>query len=129
MEDVAGKIAFVTGAASGIGLGIAEALGAAGARLMLADIEEPALEKAAERLRANGVETHTVVCDVSDRDAVFAAADATLSAYGRVHLVCNNAGVSSGGLIEECEPGDWDWVIGVNFLGVVHGCQAFVPHL
>ncbi len=129
MEDVAGKIAFVTGAASGIGLGIAQALGAAGARVMLADIEEPALEKAAEGLRAKGVKTRTVVCDVSNRDAVFAAADATLSAYGRVHLVCNNAGVSSGGLIEECEPGDWDWVIGVNYLGVVHGCQAFVPHL
>ena len=92
MEDVAGKIAFVTGAASGIGLGIAQALGAAGARVMLADIEEPALEKAAEGLRAKGVKTRTVVCDVSNRDAVFAAADATLSAYGRVHLVCNNAG-------------------------------------
>ena len=59
---------------------------------------------------------------------MFAAADATLAAFGRVHVVCNNAGVSTGGLIEECDEGDWDWSVGVNYRGVVHGCQAFVPH-
>lgn len=129
MQEVNGKVAFVSGGASGIGLGIARALGGAGARIMLADIEQKALEQAAEQLDTLGIETATVVCDVSDRDSVFAAADATLAAYGSVHILCNNAGVSSGGLVEECTPSDWDWVIGVNYLGVLHGCQAFIPHL
>lgn len=129
MLDIDGKVAFVTGGASGIGLGIARALGAAGARVLLADIEEPALEQAAESLRADGADVQTFVCDVSDRASVEAAAEATLAAFGKVHLLCNNAGVTSGGLVEECTPGDWEWVIGVNYLGVVHGCQAFLPHI
>ena len=129
MLDIDGKVAFVTGGASGIGLGIARALGAAGARILLADIEEPALEQAAESLRADGADVQTFVCDVSDRASVEAAAEATLAAFGKVHLLCNNAGVTSGGLVEECTPGDWEWVIGVNYLGVLHGCQAFLPHI
>ncbi len=129
MQEFEGKVAFITGAASGIGLGIAGALTRAGARVMLADIEQPALEKAAAQLRAAGATVDTVICDVSQRDSVFAAATATIGRFGKVHVVCNNAGVSSGGLIEDCDNGDWDWVIGVNYLGVLHGCQAFVPHI
>ena len=129
MRDMNEKVAFVSGGASGIGLGIARALGGAGARVMLADIELKALERAAAQLDTLGIETATVVCDVSDRSSVFAAADATLAAYGQVDILCNNAGVSSGGLVEECTSGDWEWVIGVNYLGVLHGCQAFLPHL
>jgi len=129
MQDLDGRVAFVTGAASGIGFGIADALTRAGMKVMLADIEQPALANAAHQLRDAGADVDAVVCDVSQRDAVFAAAAATIERFGKVHVVCNNAGVSTGGLIEECEPGDWDWIIGVNYLGVLHGCQAFVPHL
>jgi NAD(P)-dependent dehydrogenase (short-subunit alcohol dehydrogenase family) len=133
VESIKDRVAFVTGAASGIGLGITRALVDAGARVMMADIEAPALAAAASELAIDGGqdggEIDTVVCDVSDRDSVFAAAEATLAAFGRVHLVCNNAGVSTGGLIEDCDEGDWGWSVGVNYLGVVHGCQAFVPHI
>ncbi len=129
MENVRDKVAFVTGAASGIGLGMAEAFADAGMKVMLADIEAPRLEKATGGLLASGARVASVVCDVSERSSVFAAADATLSAFGKVHVVCNNAGVSSGGLIQELDAGDWSWVVGVNLMGVVHGCQAFVPHL
>jgi NAD(P)-dependent dehydrogenase (short-subunit alcohol dehydrogenase family) len=129
MQDLSGRIAFITGAASGIGLGIATALGRAGMKMMLADIEQAALADAAEQLRALDIELATCICDVSDKESVFAAADATLEAFGKVHIVCNNAGVSSGGLLEECEQSDWDWVIGVNYLGVLYGCQAFIPHI
>ena len=129
MQDLDGKVAFVTGAASGIGFGIASALTRAGMQVMLADIEQPVLADAAHRLRDGGADVDAVVCDVSQRDAVLAAAAATIERFDKVHVVCNNAGVSTGGLIEECEPGDWDWIIGVNYLGVLHGCQAFVPHI
>ena len=129
MQDFNGKVAFVTGAASGIGLGIARALAGAGMKVMLADIERVALESAASGLRADGAAVDTIVCDVSDAASMVAAADATLAAFGKVHVLCNNAGVSTGGLVEECDDGDWDWVIGVNFLGVLHGCRAFLPHI
>jgi NAD(P)-dependent dehydrogenase (short-subunit alcohol dehydrogenase family) len=129
MLDLDGKVAFVTGAASGIGFGIASALARAGMKVMLADIEQPVLANAAHQLRDAGADVDAVVCDVSQRDAVLGAAAATIERFGKVHVVCNNAGVSTGGLIEECEPGDWDWIIGVNYLGVLHGCQAFVPHI
>jgi NAD(P)-dependent dehydrogenase (short-subunit alcohol dehydrogenase family) len=129
MQEFDGRVAFVTGSASGIGLGIAGALARAGMQVMLADIEKPALKKAAQQLRGAGAVVDTVVCDVSQRDSVFAAAATTLARFGKVHVVCNNAGVSTGGLIEECDDGDWGWVIGVNYLGVLHGCQAFVPHI
>jgi NAD(P)-dependent dehydrogenase (short-subunit alcohol dehydrogenase family) len=129
VQDLTGKVAFVSGGASGIGLGIARAAGAEGMRVMLADIEHDVLERAGEALRGAGVDAQTVVCDVSERDSVIAAATATLDRFGKVHLVCNNAGVSTGGFIEECDPGDWDWSVGVNLMGVVHGCEAFVPHL
>jgi len=129
MQDFSGKVAFVTGAASGIGLGIARALAGAGMKVMLADIEKPALENSAKDLRSSGATIQTIVCDVSDAGSMVAAADATVAAFGKVHVLCNNAGVSTGGLVEECDDGDWDWVIGVNFLGVLNGCRAFLPHI
>ncbi|MCX7065593.1 MAG: SDR family NAD(P)-dependent oxidoreductase [Proteobacteria bacterium] len=129
MQDFSGKVAFVTGAASGIGFGIARALAGAGMKVMLADIEKPALENSAKDLRSSGATIQTIVCDVSDARSMVAAADATVAAFGKVHVLCNNAGVSTGGLVEECDDGDWDWVIGVNFLGVLNGCRAFLPHI
>ena len=115
MLDVNGKVAFVTGAASGIGNGIARALAGAGMKVMLADIEKPALDAAEAALAKTSATVASVVCDVSERSSVFAAADKTLSTFGKVHVVCNNAGVATGGLIEECSQGDWDWIIGVNY--------------
>ncbi len=129
MEDLAGNVAFVTGAASGIGRGICRAAVQAGMKVMLADIEAPVLETVKAELVASGGEVGSVVCDVADSDSVMAAADAALTQFGKVHLLCNNAGVTTGGLVEECDAGDWDWTIGVNYLGVLHGCQAFVPHI
>jgi NAD(P)-dependent dehydrogenase (short-subunit alcohol dehydrogenase family) len=129
MQEFDGKVAFVTGAASGIGLGIARALAGAGMKVMLADIEKAALDRAAQGLRADGATVDTIVCDVSDARSMVGAADATIAAFGKVHVLCNNAGVSTGGFVEECDDGDWDWVIGVNFLGVLHGCRAFLPHI
>jgi len=129
MFDPNGKTAFVTGAASGIGLGMTRAFANAGMRVMMADIEQEALVSAADGLRRQGATVETIVCDVSERSSVFSAAARTLDAFGRVHVVCNNAGVTSGGLMEECTESDWHWVIGVNFLGVLHGCQAFLPHI
>ncbi len=122
-----GKSAFVTGAASGIGLGMVEAFLAQGMRVAMADIDADALVEAASQLSTNAV--LPVPCDVSSAESVTEAAQTAIAHFGRVHVVCNNAGVSSGGLVEELDAGDWAWTVGVNFLGVVHGCQAFVPHI
>jgi NAD(P)-dependent dehydrogenase (short-subunit alcohol dehydrogenase family) len=131
VKDLSGRVAFVTGAASGIGLGICRAALNAGMKVMMADIEAPVLERSHSLLSqefSNGA-LRQVICDVSDRNSVKQAAQSTIEQFGKVHLVCNNAGVSSGGLLEECDDGDWDWLIGVNYLGVLHGCQAFIPHI
>jgi NAD(P)-dependent dehydrogenase (short-subunit alcohol dehydrogenase family) len=125
-----GRVAVVTGAASGIGLGLAERFAAEGMRVVMADVEEPALSEAAERVAANGTSVLPVPTDVADRAAVGALRDAALSAYGAVHVVCNNAGVGgSHGPLWECSPGEWDWVLGVNLEGVMNGVRSFMPVL
>ncbi|UPT96080.1 SDR family NAD(P)-dependent oxidoreductase [Bradyrhizobium barranii subsp. apii] len=129
IRDFQGKAAFVTGSASGIGLAIARVLAAANMRVMLADIEENALYAALEDLKASGADVRAVVCDVSDRASVQRAAEHTFAAFGKVHLLCNNAGVGVGGQFEAIAPNDWEWVIGVNLMGVVYGIQAFLPHI
>jgi len=129
IRDFQEKAAFVTGAASGIGLAIARALASDNMRVMLADIEENALYAALADLKASGADVRAVVCDVSDRAAVQRAAEQTIAAFEKVHLVCNNAGVGIGGQFEMIAPNDWEWVIGVNLMGVVHGIQAFLPHI
>ncbi len=129
MQDVAGKTAFITGAASGIGRGIANALGGAGMRIMLADIDRDSLDRAEAELKERGVEAASVVVDVTKEDSVFAAADATIDVFGKVHVLCNNAGVGAGGRFEELQQSDWDWVIAVNQLGVVYGIRAFLPRI
>ena len=129
MDELAGKVAVVTGAASGIGLAIARQLGNDGMRVMLADVEEPALAAAADSLADEGIESAATVVDVSDADSVQSLATATLDRFGSVHVVCNNAGVTGGGLSWELPMSTWNWVMGVNFFGVVHGIRAFLPHL
>src|ERR1700722_5192058 len=125
-----GRVAVITGAASGIGLGLAERFAAEGMHVVLADVEEPALATAAAGLAADGASVLPVVTDVSDRTAVDALRDAALSAFGAVHVVCNNAGVGGPhGPLWECPPGEWDWVLGVNLEGVMNGVRTFMPVL
>jgi NAD(P)-dependent dehydrogenase (short-subunit alcohol dehydrogenase family) len=130
MNDIAGKVAFVTGAANGIGLGICRALARAGASVALADIQPDALERARAEIAALGVRAIALPLDVSDADAVARAADSVEAAFGKVHIVCNNAGVSLGNVsLLEMTPAQWGWIFGVNLFGVVNGVQTFVPRI
>ena len=128
MKNFEGKVAFVTGAASGIGLGITKAFVAQGMSVMLADIEPEALENAVDTLRKDGASVAGVVCNVADVDAVRAAADKTIETFGKVHVLVNNAGVGGGGGETGTIPiEDWQWTVDVNLMGVVYGCETFVP--
>lgn len=127
MQDLRGKTAFITGGASGIGLAMAEAFGHAGMNVMLADIDGNALAEATAALTAKQVKVASVVADVVSRDSIRAAALATIAAFGKVHLVCNNAGVGSGGMFGQVPERDWDWVVDVNQKGVVYGMEVFEP--
>lgn len=129
MQDVAGKTAFITGGASGMGLGMARAFAEAGMQVMLADIDAEALERAEADLKERGARVSSVVCDVTKEKSVFDAAEATIDVFGKVHVLCNNAGVAAGGLFDELSQSDWDWVIAVNQLGVVYGIRAFLPRI
>ena len=130
MKDITGKIAFVTGAANGIGLGICRALAHAGAHIALADIEPDTLAGARSEIAGLGVRAIALPLDVSDSDAVARAADAVEAEFGKVHIVCNNAGVSLGNVkLLEMTPAQWNWIFGVNLFGAVNGVQAFVPRI
>jgi NAD(P)-dependent dehydrogenase (short-subunit alcohol dehydrogenase family) len=125
-----GRVAVVTGAASGIGYALSERFAAEGMRVVMADIEEPALAEAADLLAGRGAEVLPVPTDVSRDDQVDALRDRALEAFGAVHVVCNNAGVSGiGRPIWEMTKRDWEWVLGVNLWGVINGVRAFVPVL
>jgi NAD(P)-dependent dehydrogenase (short-subunit alcohol dehydrogenase family) len=124
LSDLRGKVAVVTGGASGIGKGIAEALVGEGMLVVIADVEEQALESAAAELGAVGIRT-----DVSDAESVQALADATLERFGSVHVVCNNAGVGPFAPIASLTLDDWRWIVGVNLWGVIHGVTTFLPIL
>ncbi|MCQ4083382.1 SDR family NAD(P)-dependent oxidoreductase [Streptomyces sp. RB6PN25] len=131
MELRAGQVAVVTGAGSGIGRAMAERFAAEGLRVVLADIEEPALDKTAAGLRERGARALAVATDVSERSSVDALARAAYEAFGAVHVLCNNAGVGSGaeGRMWEHDPQDWQWAFAVNVWGVFHGIQAFLPRM
>jgi NAD(P)-dependent dehydrogenase (short-subunit alcohol dehydrogenase family) len=129
MLDLTGKVAVVTGAASGIGLAVSRRLGADGMRVMMADVEEPALAAAAKELAAEGIEVAAAVTDVREAQSVDDLASATLDRFGAVHVVCNNAGVAGGGPSWDIPLPVWEWVLGVNLFGVVHGIRSFLPHL
>jgi NAD(P)-dependent dehydrogenase (short-subunit alcohol dehydrogenase family) len=122
-----GKTVFITGGASGIGLGMAQAFGADGANVMIADVQADAIPKALEILRAKQVRADGVVCDVTSRDSVRAAALATIAKFGKVHIVCNNAGVAVTAPIAQMSEAEWDWQNAVNILGVMHGVETFAP--
>ena len=127
MKDLAGKVAFVTGAASGIGLGIATALAQAGVKVMLCDIEQAALDKAVENLKRTNSDISGVKADVSLKAEIQAAADATIARYGKVHILVNNAGVGGGGTYGTWNDAGWNWTLGVNLMAVVWGIEIFGP--
>jgi NAD(P)-dependent dehydrogenase (short-subunit alcohol dehydrogenase family) len=127
MQDLRGKTAFVTGAASGIGLSLARALGREGMNVVMSDVDAAALRAAGEQLAQEQIRTAQVQCDVGDRSSVQAAAHAALGAFGKVHVVCNNAGVAVGGPMGEVRQADWDWIFEVNVEGVRHGVETFAP--
>src|ERR1044071_7092190 len=128
MQDLAGKVAVITGAASGIGRGMAQAFTAAGMKVVLSDIDTEALHATTQALREGGADVHAVATDVSRHEQVAALAAATLQKYGAVHVLCNNAGVLAGTNPSWLStPEDWQWILGVNLLGAVHGVRAFLP--
>lgn len=129
MEKLAGKTAFITGAASGIGFGMASVFAREGMRVVLADVEQGRLDAAVGRLADAEHEVIGVQVDVADREAVARARDAALDAFGAVHLLCNNAGVNAYGPLHQVTYKDWDWAMGVNLGGVIHGVHEFLPHL
>jgi short-subunit dehydrogenase len=129
MKSFSNRVAAITGAASGIGRALAENLAVAGCHLALSDLNEKGLEETAELARAKGVNVTTAKLDVADRDAVYAWADQVVKEHGRVNLVFNNAGVGVASTIEGVDYEDFEWLMNINFWGVVYGSKAFLPHL
>jgi len=127
MDTFSGKTAVITGAASGIGFALAERFASEGMRVVLADIEEAALDAAVERILATGASAIGVVTDVSKADDVAALAERARSEFGGIHIACNNAGVFAGGLLWEESLADYQWMMDVNVWGVIHGIRTFVP--
>ena len=129
MHELTGKVAVVTGAASGIGNAVATRLAGEGMKVVLADIEEGPLADAEKQLADAGATVLAVPTDVTKADQVDALAAKTFEAFGTVHVVHNNAGVAAGGPMWTLTEADWQWVLGVNLWGVIHGVRAFVPRL
>ena len=129
MDELTGKVAVVTGGASGIGLATAKALAREGCRLVLADIEARPLEAAVSEIEAIGAEALAVPTDVSQREAVEALADAAWDRFGGAHILFNNAGIAVAGPVAETSHEDWRWCIDVDLWGPIHGVEAFVPRM
>ena len=127
MQEFQDRVAVITGAASGIGRGLARRCVQEGMKVVLADIEEAALNRTTAELKEAGAPVLAVVTDVSKASDVRVLAQQTLETFGAVHLLCNNAGVHAGTTIWESTLSDWEWVLGVNLWGVIHGVQVFVP--
>jgi NAD(P)-dependent dehydrogenase (short-subunit alcohol dehydrogenase family) len=127
MKEFKDKVAVITGAASGIGRGLAERCAQESMKVILADVEEEALAQAKKELMESGASTVAVLTDVSKYSDVKALAQKTMDTYGAVHFLCNNAGVGAGTTVWESTMEDWKWVVGVNLWGVIHGIHVFVP--
>jgi len=129
VESLRGKVGVVTGGASGIGRALAEVFAREGAKVVIADLDEPGMDDAAASIRARGGEALAVRTDVSDLASVQQLADRAFRVFGRVHVLCNNAGVGVSGGLETMTHRDWQWVLGVNLWGVIHGLEAFLPRM
>lgn len=128
-DSLVGAVAVITGGASGMGRSLAERFGSAGCRLVIADIEESALEQAIAELTSAGTEAIGVPTDVSDEASMDDLAATTFARYDKVDLLFNNAGVGGGGTIDTLTADDWAWILGVNVWGVIHGLRVFLPHM
>ncbi len=129
MKDFKDKVAVITGGASGMGRGFAERFGADGCKLVIADIEEPVLNQAVQELKDAGIEAVGLVTDVSSGSDMDALSKLAFETYGQVNLLFNNAGVAAGGRVLDSTLKDWEWVLGVNLWGVIHGLRVFLPHM
>jgi len=129
MERFEGRVAVVTGAGSGIGRALARRAAGEGMRVVIADVEVNALEETAAEVEAAGAEVLVAPTDVSRPEQVAALAGLAYDRFGTVHLLCNNAGVFQGGITWQRELADWEWVMGVNLWGVLHGIRAFIPRM
>jgi len=129
MKDVSGKVAFITGGASGMGLAMARSFSAAGMKVAIADIEQAAIDRVLVEFKKTNAKVIGLKVDVTNRDAMEKAARDTIAAFGKVHVVCNNAGVAVGGPVDAMSYKDWDWVMRVNLDGVVNGVQTFVERI
>lgn len=129
MQNVAGKVAFITGGASGLGLAMARSFTGAGMKVVIADVQQDALDAAAKEFAESNAEVLTLKVDVSDRDAMEDAANKTIEAFDKVHVLCNNAGVAISGNIGDHTYKDWDWVMNVNLNGVINGVVSFVKRI
>lgn len=127
MRTFTGRVAVITGAASGIGRSLADYCAGEGMKVVLADVEEQALAYAEKEMKAAGADVLAVLTDVAKTEDVEALAQRTLAAFGGVHLLFNNAGVGIGGSVWETTLNDWQWILGVNLWGVIHGVRVFVP--
>jgi len=129
MLNVTGKVAFITGGASGMGLAMARSFSAAGMKVAIADIQQDALDAVAAEFKRTNAEVITLRVDVTDRAAMERAAERTEAAFEKIHVVCNNAGVVVSGPLDTMSYKDWDWVMGVNLTGVINGVQTFVNRI
>lgn len=129
MKDFKDKVAVITGGAAGLGKAMAERFANEGVKLVLADIEKPVLDKTVAEFKSKGVDCIGVVGDVSKEATIQNMLDEALKAYGKVNILCNNAGVASGGKTWERSTKDWEWVMGVNLWSVIHGIRLFVPQM
>jgi NADP-dependent 3-hydroxy acid dehydrogenase YdfG len=129
MKDVEGKVAFITGGASGVGFGMAQAFASAGMKVMIADIRQDHIDQAMDHFSNTNLDVRSIKVDITDRKAMAEAADEVEAAFGKVHLLCNNAGVNLFNDIVEATYDDYDWIMGVNLGGVINGVVSFLPKL
>lgn len=129
MDSFRDRVAVVTGGGSGIGRALAEAFAREGARVVVADVEESAATAVADGIRGRGGEALAARVDVTDLGQVQALADRAFADFGAVHVLCNNAGVALHGALQDATHRDWEWVLGVNLWGVIHGLEAFLPRM
>ena len=129
MQEVAGKTAFITGGASGLGLAMARSFTGAGMKVVIADIQDDALAAAKQEFTESNADVITIKVDVTDRQALEAAAEEAEAAFEKIHVVCNNAGVAISGNIKDHTYKDWDWLMGVNVDGVINGVQVFTNRI